>query len=107
MVRAMCGEQLKNRKIFTDLMITVGCSETIDQLATANSVRRHDHALRREDVNVLGRALDYEVNVKGRTKRAWKKQVWDKSATISLRREDALCQSKWSVGIKQIDAGLT
>ena len=35
MVRAMCGVQLKDRKQLTDLMLMLGLSETIDQLAVA------------------------------------------------------------------------
>ena len=34
------------------------------------------------------------------------KQVEDKSVKVGLRREDALCQSKWRVGVNQIAAGL-
>ena len=44
--------------------------------------------------------------MKGRPKRTWKKQVDEKSVKIGLRREDALCQSKWCVGANQIAAGL-
>ena len=72
MVRAMCGAQLKDRKRSTDLMLMLGVSETIDQLAMANSVRWHGHVLRREDGHVLRRALDFEVEgqrKKGRPKR--------------------------------------
>ena len=36
----------------------------------------------------------------------WKKQVEEESVKIGLRREDALCQSNWSVGINEIAAGL-
>ena len=60
MVRAMCGVQLKDRKISTDLMFMLGMNETTDQLAMAKSVRWNGHVLRREDGHVL-RALDYEV----------------------------------------------
>ena len=38
MVRAMCGLQLKDRKKSTDLTSMLGLSETIDELAMANSV---------------------------------------------------------------------
>ena len=38
--------------------------------------------------------------------RTWKKQVEEESVEIGLRREDALCRLKWSVGINQIAAGL-
>ena len=46
MVRAMCGVHLKDRKRSTDLMLMLGSSETIDQLAMANSVCRYGHVLR-------------------------------------------------------------
>ena len=41
-------------------------SETIDQLAIANSVRWYGHVLRREDGHVLRRALDSEVEGQGK-----------------------------------------
>ena len=43
-VRAMCGVQLKDRKISTDLILMLGLKEIIDQLAMANSVRWYGHA---------------------------------------------------------------
>ena len=61
MVRLMCVVQLKDRKRSTDLMFILGLNETIDQLAMANSVRWYGHVLRREDGDVLRRALDFEV----------------------------------------------
>ena len=109
MVRAICGVQLKDRKISTDLMFMSGLSETIDQLATANSVRWYGHVLRREDGRVLRRALDFEVvghRKKGRLKRTWKNQVEEESVKVCLRREDVLYWSMWSVGVNKIAAGL-
>ena len=76
MVRAMCGVQLKDRKISKDLMLMLSLNETIDQLAMANSVRWHGHVLRREDGHVLRRALDFEAEGQGkkwRLKRTWRK----------------------------------
>ena len=49
MVRAMSGLQLKDRKRSADLMYMLSLSETIDQLAMANSVHLYSHVLRRED----------------------------------------------------------
>ena len=65
-----------DRKRSTDLMLILGLSETIEQLAMASSVRwyghvlrREDgHVLRREDGHVLRRALDFEV--KGQRKKS-------------------------------------
>ena len=42
-VRAMCGIQFKGRKRSTDLMFMLGLSETIYQLAMANSDRLYGH----------------------------------------------------------------
>ena len=38
-------------------------------------------------------------------RRKGKKQVEEESVEIDLRREDALCSLKWSVGVNQIVAG--
>ena len=92
-VRVMCGVQLKDRKRYTDLMFMLGLWETIDQSAMANSVRWYGDVLRREDGDVLRRALDFEVEgqrKKARPKRTWKKNVDGESDKIGLRREDAL-----------------
>ena len=90
-------------------MLMLCLKETIDQLAMANSVHWYGHVLRREDGHVLRRALDFEVDgqrKKGRPKRMWKRQVEEESMKVGLRRKDALCRSKWIVGVNKIDAGL-
>ena len=35
----------------------------------------------------------------------WKKQVEEESVKVGLRRKEALCRSKWSVGVNKISAG--
>ena len=105
MVRAMFGVQLKDIKISTDLTFMFGLSETIDQLAMANSVCWYGHVLRRAACHVLRRALEFEVEgqrKKERPKRTLKKPVEDENVKIGLRREDVLCRSKWSVGVNLI-----
>ena len=55
------------------------------------------------------RALNFEVEgkrKKQRLKRMWKKQAEGKRMTVGLNRKDALCRSKWSVGVNKIAAGL-
>ena len=90
------------------LMFMLGLNEAIDQLLMANNVRwygqvlrrKDGQVLRRKDGHVLRRALDFEVEgrwKKSRPKRTWKKQVDEESVEVGLRREDALCRSKWSV----------
>ena len=90
-------------------MLMLGLRETIEQLAMANSVIWYGHVLRREDGNVLRRELNFYgegQRKKGRLKRTWKKRVEEESMIVGLRREDVLCQSKWSVGVNQIADGL-
>ena len=53
MVRAMCGVQLKDRIFFAYLMLILGLSETIDQLAMAGCVHWYGHMLWREDGHIL------------------------------------------------------
>ena len=57
-------------------MLMLGLNETIDQMSMANSVCWCGHVLRRDDGQVLRRALDLEVEgqrKKGMTKRTWKR----------------------------------
>ena len=95
MVRAMCGVQLKNRKMYTDLMFMLGWNKTKYQLAMANSVHWCDHVLRREDGHILRRALDYEVEgqrEKGRLKRTRKRQDEEERLKVGLRWKDTLVE---------------
>ena len=70
MVRATCEVQFQGRKIAKDMMLIV-MKLYIIQLTMANSGHWNCHVLRTEDVNVLRRALDFEVEgerKKGRPK---------------------------------------
>ena len=40
-------------------------NETIDQLAKANSVHWDGHVLKKDDMNIMRRALDFKVEVAG------------------------------------------
>ena len=42
----------------------------------------------------------------GGPKRTWKRHVVEESVKVGLRREDALCRSRWSVGVDKVAAGL-
>ena len=56
------------------LMFMLGFSETIDQLAMANSVRWYGYVLRGDDGHVLRRALDFEVEGQ---RKSWRpKRTW-------------------------------
>ena len=89
----MCVVQLTDRKRSMDLMFMSGLSETMNELAMANSVRWYGHVLRREDGHVL-RSLDVDVECqwkRGRLKRRWKRQVEEESAKVGLRRISYCC----------------
>ena len=82
---AMCGVQLKDRKISTDLMSILGLNTTMDHLAMANSVLWHGHVLRRENGLLLRRVFDLAVErqrKKRRPKRTWKKHIEDRSVNV-------------------------
>ena len=84
-MRAMCGVQLIDGIICTYLMFMLGLSETIVQLAMANSVRWYGHVLSREDGHVLRMTLDFKVEdqrKKWRRKRTWKWLVVEESEKV-------------------------
>ena len=105
MVREKCGVQLKIYRFD----VHVGFELNHRSVGYGKQCSWYGHVLRREDGHLLRRALDVVVEVQGkkwRLKRTWKKQVEEENVKIVLRREDALCQSKWSICINKIAAGL-
>ena len=109
METAMCGVQVKDRKRSKDLMLMLGLNKTINHLVMVSSARWYGHVLRREDGHALRRALDLATKGqrnKRRPRRMWKRQDEEESVKVGLRREDALCRSKWSVGVNKIAASL-
>ena len=63
-VRAMCGAKLMEKKRAEDLMEILGLKEMVVQMAKANGVRWYRHVLRRDDGDVLRKALEFEVEGK-------------------------------------------
>ena len=73
MVRAMCGMKLLDRRKSEELM---DIKESLHRMAKASSIRWYGHVLRKEDENVIVKALKFEVSgSRGRPKQTWKKQV--------------------------------
>ena len=108
MSRAMCRVKLMDIKSMEDLLQMLGLGAAAEQLAKANSVRWYGHVLRREEGNVLRRALDLEVDgrrKRGRPRRTWKKQVEEECMKVGLGRMDALCRARWRVGVHKIANG--
>ena len=59
-------------------MDMLGIKESLDKMAKANSMPQHGYGLRKEDENVIVKALKFEVSGsrgRGRPKQMWKKQV--------------------------------
>ena len=86
------------------VMEMLGLKETVVQMAKANGIRWYGHVLRRDDGQVLRKALEFEVKGKrkrGRPKKRWKMQV-EKSKSVGLEKEDAMNRAKWKVGVGEI-----
>ena len=64
MVRSMCGVKLVDRTNMGELLEMLGLKETLDRMAKANGVRWYRHVIRRDDDNILMKAMMLEVNGK-------------------------------------------
>ena len=57
MLRSMCAVKLVNRKNNEELMKMLGLEEIFDKMAKINGVLWHGQVVRRDDDNVLKKAL--------------------------------------------------
>ena len=74
----------------------LGIKKSLDRMAKASSMRWYDHVLRKEDKNVIVKALKFEVSGgRGRPKQTWRKQVENEIKKNELVKEDACDRSKW------------
>ena len=81
----------------------LGIKESLDRMAKASSMRWYCHVLRKEDENVMVKALNFEVSgsgERGRPKQTWKKQVEIEMKKNGLVKEDACNQTKWRGVVK-------
>ena len=72
-------------------------------MAKASSMWWYGHVLRKEDENVIVKALKFEVSCsrgKGRQKQTWKKQVEKEMKKNGLGKEDACDRTKWRSVVK-------
>ena len=69
----VCSE-LVDRKNNEELMKMLGLEEILDKMAKINGVLWHGQVVRRDDDNVLKKALMLEVN--GQQNRGRPKQIW-------------------------------
>ena len=68
-------------------------------------LRWYGHILRRNNGDVLRRALDFEVvkrSGRGRPNMTWKRQVEEHTDQTGLKREDAIDKVKWRNGVYEL-----
>ena len=105
----MCGVKLKDKKNTEELMAMLGLRETVDKLAKANAVHWYGHVLRRDEDDVLKKALRLTVaghRKQGRPRKTWRRQVEEKIRRIGLNKEDALNRARWRRGVELIMSGM-
>ena len=105
MMRAMCRVKLIEKRRSQELMSLLGLKDTLDGLARASGVQWYGHVLRRDDGDVLRRALDFEVagrRGRGRPNITWKRQVEEHIDQIGLKKKDAIDRTKWRDGIYKL-----
>ena len=93
MMRAMCRVKIMEKRRSQELMSLLGLKNALDGLARASWVRWYGHVLRRDNGDILRRALDFEVVVRrkcGQPNMTWKKQVQEHINQIGLKKEDAI-----------------
>ena len=66
MMRAMCGIKMIEKRRRLEQMSLLGLKDTMDGLARASEVRWYEHVLRRDNGDVLRRALDFKMVERGR-----------------------------------------
>ena len=72
----MCGVKLLDQRDSEELKDMLGIKESLDRMAKASSMQWYSHVLRKEDENVMVKALKFEVSCsrgRGRLKQTWKK----------------------------------
>ena len=77
--------------------------ECLDRMAKASSMPWYGHVLRKEDENVILKALKFEVSDsrgKGRPKQTWKNQL-ENEMKINGLKENARDRTKWRGVVKQ------
>ena len=84
-------------------MDMLGIKESLDRMVKASSIQWFGHVLRKEDENVIVKALNFEVSGnkgRARPKQTWKKQVENEIKKNGLGKEDACDRTKWRGMVK-------
>ena len=86
-------------------MRLLGLKNTLNGLARASEMRWYGHVLRRDNDEVLKRALNFEVAGRKERKRSnmtWKRQVEEHFNQIGLKKKDAIDRVKWRYGVYKL-----
>ena len=81
-----------DRRNDEELMGMMDLKGTFDKMAKVNGVLRYEHVVRKDDGNVLKKALMLEVNGqrnRGRLKQIWRRQVKENANKIGLEVDEA------------------
>ena len=72
-------------------------------MTKANGVRWYGHVLRREDGDVLRKALKFKLGEqkRGKTKMTWRTQMDKEIGKVGLK-QDVFNQTKWQKGVKKM-----
>ena len=76
LMRAMCGVKMIEKRRSEELMSLLSLKDTLDGLARASGVRWYGHVLRRDNDDLLRKALGFEVA--GRTGRGRPNMTWNR-----------------------------
>ena len=109
MVREMCGVKLAERKNSEKLMEMLGLKKSLEKLAKANGIHWYGHVLRKEEDNILRRALEFSVSgqrKRGRPKKTWRRQVEEEARRMGLTNEDAGDSQLWRERVIEIAEGI-
>ena len=104
MMRAMCGVKLIEKRS-QKLVSLLSLKDTLDGLARMCGVQWCGHVLRRDDVDVLRKVLNFEVAGRrghGKLNMTWKRQVEEHFDQMRLKKEDAIDRKKWHGGVYKL-----
>ena len=109
MMRALCEVKLIEKRS-QELVSLLGLKDILNGLARASGVRWYGLVLRRDNRDVLRRALGFGVagrRGRGRPNMTWKRQVEEHINQIGLKKEDASDRTKWCDGIYKLSRNMS
>ena len=90
-------------------MEMLGLKEMLNRIAKTNGVRWHEHVIKRDDDNILKKAMMVEVNgqrKRGLPKMTWRRQVEESVKKIGLKIKEAADRTRWREDVRAIAEGM-